>query len=87
MSAQIIDLELDMQLANNLKKIHQSMVQMGIATIKSNIDSNSIHSLKHFVINLLTSPEMLAVLSQPELLDLWDSINDELLFRRQERSA
>lgn len=87
MSAQIIDLELDMKLARNLKAIHTNMVEMAIGTIKSNIDVHSIHALKPFIVNMLTSPEMLAVLTQPEILDLWDAINDELRFRREERSA
>jgi hypothetical protein len=80
-------IDLDERLFKNLKTIHNNQVAAAIDSIKKNLNNTSIHVLKPFGVDLCCSPEFLCTLTQPELLDIWDSINAEIQFRMEERQC
>lgn len=88
MSHNIIQFDaLDRKLAKNLSSLHNNQVQSAIDSIKSNLNTHSIEILRPFVFNAVCAPEMLTRMTDFELYEIWDAINDEIKFRKEERHA
>ncbi len=63
------------------------MVEEGIKRIEANLNNRSIHVLRPYVMIKASSPEMLCISTNKELLDLAEAVKAEIDFRRDQGVA